>query len=66
MTTVRPKNKIRELREEKRMKQSILASEVGIFQSEISEIETGERMPNIYLARKIAKVLGKNVNEVFP
>lgn len=63
---LKPKNKIRELRKEKELKQSALASRVGIHQSEISMIETGERMPSIYLAEKIAKVLEKNVDEVFP
>ncbi len=59
-------NKIKELRKEKGLKQSALASRVGIHQSEISKIETGERMPSIYLAGKIAKVLEKGVDEIFP
>lgn len=42
-----------------------MASKVGVFQSEISEIETGNRDPSIYLAHKIAKVLGKRVDEIF-
>lgn len=62
---LKPKNRIKEARKAKRMKQTVLADEVGIFQSEISEIETGERKPNIYLARKIAKVLGKSIDEIF-
>ncbi|MCD6549936.1 helix-turn-helix domain-containing protein [bacterium] len=58
-------NRIKELRDKKRMKQSVLAEKVGVFQSEISEIETGNRIPNVYLALKIAKVLGERVEEVF-
>jgi len=65
MIKAKPKNKIKEFREGKGMKQTVLASKVGIFQSEISEIETGERKPNVYLARKIAKVLGKTIDEIF-
>ena len=65
MREVRPKNRIKEFRKQKRMKQLALANKVGIFQSEISEIETGERKPNIYLAKKIAKVLGRSVDEIF-
>lgn len=65
MPWVKPKNKIKEFRGLKKMKQSFLAKRVGIFQSEISEIETSERKPNIYLARKIAKVLGRSVDEIF-
>ncbi len=59
-------NRIKELRKKKRLKQSALASRVGMHQSEISRIETGGRMPSIYLAEKIAKVLEKNTDEVFP
>jgi putative transcriptional regulator len=65
MIKAKPKNKIKEFREGKRMKQTALASKVGIFQSEISEIETGERKPNIYLAKKIVKVLGKTIDDIF-
>jgi DNA-binding XRE family transcriptional regulator len=65
MLKLKPKNRIKEIRDLKRMKQSVLAKRVGIFQSEISEIETGERKPNVYLARKIAKALGYCVDDMF-
>ena len=65
MTPLKPKNKIREFRIEKKLKQFALANRVGIHQSEISTIETGERMPSVYLAEKIAKALDKSVDEVF-
>lgn len=58
-------NRIREFRKEKRMKQSVLAEKVGIFQSEVSEIETGERKPNVYLAKRIARALGVSLDELF-
>ncbi len=66
MIPVKPKNKIKEFRNERRLKQSALASRIGIHQSEISRIETGERMPSIYLAEQIAKALEKSADEVFP
>jgi putative transcriptional regulator len=59
-------NKIREFRKEKGWRQVDLAQKLGILQSEVSDIETGKRKPNIYLAKRIAKVLGRDVNEVFP
>ena len=59
-------NKIRELRREKGLKQQDLASKIGIHQSEISNIEMGKRIPNVYLAIKIARFLGKSVEEIFP
>ncbi len=58
-------NKIKELRKERKLKQSALASKVGVHQSEISAIETGERIPSIRLAGKIAKALKKSIEEVF-
>ncbi len=66
MMPTKPQNRIKELRKEKRLKQSALANRVGVHQSEISVIETGERMPSIRLAGKIAKVLDKSIDEVFP
>ncbi len=65
MMPIKLQNRIKELRKEKRLKQSALASRVGIHQSEISVIETGERMPSILLAGKIAKALKKSIEEVF-
>lgn len=59
------KNKIKAFRKEKRMKQITLAKMLGVFQSEISEIETGKRKPNVYLALKIAGILGKSIDELF-
>ena len=57
-------NKIRDFRK-KGWRQVDLAQKLGILQSEVSDLETGKRKPNIYLAKRIAKVLGKDVNEVF-
>lgn len=65
MLKVEPKNRIKEFRRLRRMKQTALADKVGVFQSEISEIETGERKPNVYLAKRIAKALRVSVDEIF-
>ena len=65
MLKLKPKNRMREVRERKGLKQADLAERVGIFQSEISEIETGERKPNIYLAKRIARALEVSVDEIF-
>ncbi len=59
------KNKIKVFRKEKRMKQITLAKKVGVFQSEISEIETGKRKPSVYLALKISGILEKSIDELF-
>ena len=65
MLKLKPKNKMRELRKEKRLKQVELAEKVGVFQSELSEIETGVRKPNVYLAKRIARALGVSLDEIF-
>jgi putative transcriptional regulator len=65
MEGFKPQNRIKAYRKQQQIKQIYLAKKVGVFQSEISEIETGVRKPNIYLARKIANALGKSVDEVF-
>ena len=65
MLKSKPKNRIREVRRKKGLRQSDLAKKVGIFQSEISEIETGERKPSVYLAKRIAKALGVSLDELF-
>ncbi len=66
MEETKPRNKMREIRMEKRMKQTALAGKVSVHQSEISVIETGERIPSVYLAEKIAKALERSTEEVFP
>jgi len=65
MQKVKPKNRLREVRRRKGLRQSDLAKKVGVFQSEISEIETGERKPSVYLAKRIAKALGVSLDELF-
>ena len=65
MRKIKPKNRIRDVRREKGLRQSDLARKVGVFQSEISEIETGERRPNVYLAKRIAEALGVSLDELF-
>ena len=65
MLKVEFKNRIREFRKRKGLRQIDLAKMVGIFQSELSEIERGIRKPNIYLAKKIAKALGVSLDDLF-
>jgi putative transcriptional regulator len=65
MVKVEFKNRIREVRKKKGLKQVDLARIVGVFQSEISEIECGRRKPSIYLAKKIAKALGVSLDDLF-
>ena len=65
MPKVEFKNRIREFRKKKGLRQTDLAKMVGIFQSELSEIERGMRKPSVYLAKKIAKALGVSLDDLF-
>ena len=65
MQKVEFKNRIREFRKKRGLRQIDLARLVGIFQSELSEIERGIRKPSVYLAKKIAKVLGASLDDLF-
>ena len=65
MPKVEFKNRIREFRKRKGLRQTDLARMVGIFQSELPEIERGIRKPSVYLAKKIAKALGVSLDDLF-
>lgn len=55
---------IRKLRKEKELKQVDLAKMVGIKNNTLSQYETGERMPNIEMLTKLAKVLNCSIEEL--
>jgi putative transcriptional regulator len=59
------KNRIREVRKQRGLRQVDLAKIVGVFQSEISEIECGRKKPSIYLAKRIAKALRVSLDDLF-
>ncbi len=42
-----------------------IARKLNVYQSEISQIERGEREPGVYFAKRIAKVFGRTVDEIF-
>ena len=59
------KNRIKSLREKKGWRQLDLARFLDLFQSDVSSIERGEREPGVYLAKHIAKVFKKKVEDIF-
>lgn len=59
------KNRIKSLREKKGWRQLDLARLLDLFQSDVSSIERGEREPGVYLAKHIAKVFKKKVEDIF-
>jgi putative transcriptional regulator len=65
MVKVEFKNRIRKNRKQRGLRQVDLAKIIGVFRSEISEIEYGKRMPSIYLAKRIAKALKISLDYLF-
>jgi len=59
------KTRLRILRAEKEWSQAELATRVGVARGTINAIETDKYDPSVLLAFKIARVFGKNVEEVF-
>lgn len=59
------KTRLHVLRAEKEWSQAQLAETVGVTRQCINAIETGKYEPGLDLAFKIARVFGKNIEEVF-
>ena len=58
--------RIKELREEKNWSQSVLAEKSGVSRNLISRLESGElTFTSTDTLLKLAKALGKKVNEIF-
>jgi transcriptional regulator with XRE-family HTH domain len=57
-------NKIKELREALSWNQSDLAARAGITRAALSQIEKGERVPSLIVARKLSNVLGITLEEL--
>lgn len=59
------KNRIEEIRKERGIRQDEFAKLMGVSRQTISSLETGRYNPSIFLAYKIAKFFGMNIEEVF-
>jgi len=57
--------KLREIRVQLNITQEELAKRVGVSRQTINYIERGRYKPTVLLALKIAKVLNRNVEEIF-
>lgn len=54
---------LKEFREQKGLSQTELANRVGLKQTTISQYENGFRRPNLFIAKKIADVLGMSLDD---
>lgn len=59
------KNRIEELRNAKGIKQEELALQMEVSRQTISSLENGKYNPSIFLAYKISRFFGLNIEEVF-
>lgn len=57
--------KLRDLRDYHGISQSELARRVGVGKTTISEIERGDRLPNVLTAIRIARALETTVEEIW-
>ena len=59
------KNDIKALRKERGLRQEDLAENLGVSRQTIIAIENNKYNPTLELAMKLAKELGKNVEDIF-
>lgn len=62
---VKMKNKLKVARAEMDITQGELAEKINVSRQTINAIESGKYVPSTILALKMAKVFGKNVEEIF-
>lgn len=56
---------VRERRKQMRVTQAELAEQVEVSRQTIISVERGDYAPSVYLAIRIARVLGRSVEELF-
>lgn len=59
------RNEVRALRLAREISQAELAEQLGVSRQTINAIETGRYSPSLPLAIKLARFLGRTVEEVF-
>ena len=59
------KNKIKELRKQKNLRQEDLALKLGVTRQTINAVENNKYNPTLELAMKLAKLLGTPVEDIF-
>ncbi len=59
------KNRVKEIRKQKGIKQDEFARALGVSRQTVSSIETGRFDPSIMLAYKIAKLFKLTIEDVF-
>ena len=65
MREARIENTLKVERAKKNWTQEQLASEIGVTRKTVNAIEKGRDEPSVYLALRLAKVLGASVEQLF-
>lgn len=60
------RNELRKLLMDRGIKQTWLADRAGITDTALSEIVTGKRTPTLPVAKRIARVLGLRIEDIWP
>ncbi len=56
---------IRKIRTERRMTQGELAEQLGVHQSYIAQIERGTKIPNMIIAKELARTLNVTLERLY-
>lgn len=59
-------NRIREIIEKKGLKVSYVIAKSGLAKSYFYDVMNGKSIPSLFIARKIAEVIGVPLDELFP
>jgi putative transcriptional regulator len=59
------KNRLRELRAERKWSQAALAERLGVSRQTVNAIETGKYDPGLPLAFKIARLFERQIEDIF-
>jgi transcriptional regulator with XRE-family HTH domain len=57
-------DKIKQLRKDKGLQQKVVATEVGLDQSNYNKIENGKREPSVEVLQKLAVIFGVTVDQL--
>ena len=59
------RNNLAKIRRQLGLRQLDVARRLDIYQSEVSAVERAEREPGVHFAKRIARALGRKVEDVF-
>lgn len=58
-------NRLKDLRQKRGLSQTELAAKIGVSQRHIAFIESGQRLPSLKSAHRMASVIGVSIDDIF-